>query len=96
MDCSSPGFSVCGSLQARILEWVAIPPGDLPIPGIQPVSPMSPELAGGFLITSQLCWGEQEDVQWERGDILKTSSYYPGSFGAPSSQSPKIHVSYTW
>ena len=54
MDCSSPGFSVCGSLQARILEWVAIPPGDLPIPGIQPVSPMSPELAGGFLITSHL------------------------------------------
>ena len=25
MDCSSPGFSVHGLLQARILEWVAIP-----------------------------------------------------------------------
>ena len=25
MDCSSPGFSVHGILQARILEWVAIP-----------------------------------------------------------------------
>ena len=25
MDCSSPGSSVCGILQARILEWVAIP-----------------------------------------------------------------------
>ena len=24
MDCSSPGFSVHGILQARILEWVAI------------------------------------------------------------------------
>ena len=24
MDCSLPGFSVCGILQARILEWVAI------------------------------------------------------------------------
>ena len=54
MDCSPPGFSVCGSLQARILEWVAIPPGDLPNPGIEPVSLMSPELAGGFLITSHL------------------------------------------
>ena len=36
-DCSPPGFSVCGILQARILEWVAIPsPGDLPDPGIEP------------------------------------------------------------
>ena len=25
MDCSPPGSSVHGSLQARILEWVAIP-----------------------------------------------------------------------
>ena len=24
MDCSPPGFSVCGISQARILEWVAI------------------------------------------------------------------------
>ena len=25
MDCNPPGFSVHGNLQARILEWVAIP-----------------------------------------------------------------------
>ena len=25
MDCSPPGSSVCGILQARVLEWVAIP-----------------------------------------------------------------------
>ena len=37
MDCSPPGSSVHGILQARILEWVAIPsPGDLPDPGIKP------------------------------------------------------------
>ena len=24
MDCSLPGSSICGILQARILEWVAI------------------------------------------------------------------------
>ena len=24
VDCSLPGFSVCGILQARTLEWVAI------------------------------------------------------------------------
>ena len=36
MDCSLSGSSVHGILQARILEWVAIPsPGDLPNPGIK-------------------------------------------------------------
>ena len=40
MDCSLPGSSVCGFLQARILQWVAIPsPRDLPNPGIEPRSP---------------------------------------------------------
>ena len=28
------------------------PPGDLPDPGIEPVSPASPALAGGFLTTA--------------------------------------------
>ena len=37
MDCSPPGPSVHGILQARILEWVANPsPGYLPDPGIKP------------------------------------------------------------
>ena len=40
MDCSPPGFSVHGILQARILEWVAISFfRDLPDPGIEPRSP---------------------------------------------------------
>ena len=40
MDCSPPGSSVHGILQARILEWVAISsPGDFPNPGIEPESP---------------------------------------------------------
>ena len=40
MDCSLPGSSVHGILQARILEWVAFPyPGDLPNPGTGPKSP---------------------------------------------------------
>ena len=30
MDCSPLGSSVHGILQARILEWVATPPRDLP------------------------------------------------------------------
>ena len=49
MHCSPPGSSVCGILQARILEWVALLSSDLPYPGIEPASPLSPALAGGFL-----------------------------------------------
>ena len=46
---ASPGFSVHGIFQARILEWVAIPtPGDLPNPGTEHVSLVSPELADKF------------------------------------------------
>ena len=53
MDCSPPGSSVHGILQARMLEWVAMPsPGDLPDPGIEPRPLMSPALAGGFFTTS--------------------------------------------
>ena len=40
MDCSPPGSSVHGILQARILEWVAIPFSKGPSqPGIEPRSP---------------------------------------------------------
>ena len=39
-NCSPPGSSVHGIVQARVLEWGAIPfSGDLPDPGIQPGSP---------------------------------------------------------
>ena len=51
MDCSLPassvhGVTVHGASQARILEWLPFPPpGDLPDPEIEPVSPV---LTGGF------------------------------------------------
>ena len=52
MGCDPPGSFVYGIFQARIVEWVAISPGDLPDPGIEPVSLASPALAGGFFTTS--------------------------------------------
>ena len=37
MDCSPPGSSVYGILQAKIVEWAAMPfSRDLPNPGIKP------------------------------------------------------------
>ena len=36
-DCSPPVSSVHGILQAKILEWAALPsPGDLPNPEVKP------------------------------------------------------------
>ena len=48
MDYSWPASSVHEIFQARIVEWVA---GDIPDPGIKPMSLVSPELAGGFFTT---------------------------------------------
>ena len=45
LDYSLPGSSVHGILQARILEWVAMPSSrDCPNSGIKPASPVSPAL----------------------------------------------------
>ena len=53
VDCSSPGSSVHGSVQAKILSGLPCPsPGVLPNPGIESTSFMSPALAGSFFITS--------------------------------------------
>ena len=57
MDSSLPGSSVCEILQARILQWIPFPsPGDLPGPGTEPTSLMSPALAGGFFTTRAATW----------------------------------------
>jgi len=45
MEWNLTGSSVRGTVQARILQWVAIsPPGDLP-------KPVAPALAGEFFTT---------------------------------------------
>ena len=56
MNYSLPGSSVQGILQARILEWVAMPSSrDLPDSGTEPPSLKSPALAGKFFTTSDPC-----------------------------------------
>ena len=52
MDCSPPGSSVHGILQARIQEWVAVPSSKgSSHRGIKPTSLMSPAMAGRLFIT---------------------------------------------
>ena len=68
MDCSLPDSSICGILQARILEWVAMHSSrGLPYPGIKPAALKSPALAGGsFTIraTWETLWGVLCFYQW--------------------------------
>ena len=53
MDCSLPGASVHGILQAGTLEWVAIfSSRDLPRPGIESMSLASPALQADSLLLS--------------------------------------------
>ena len=62
MDCSPPGPSVHGILQARMLEWVAfLSLGALPNPGIEP---MSPALTGRFFTTEPPGKVKMEDFMY--------------------------------
>ena len=62
MDCSPPGSSVHGILQARMQEWLPFPTHvDLPNPVTEPESRASSALAGGFFSTVStgkpyVCW----------------------------------------
>ena len=59
MDCSPPGYSVHGILQAGPLKWLPDPPPeDLPNPGIEPKSPASLALQADSLPLSH--WGSPQ------------------------------------
>ena len=67
MDCSLPGSSIHGVVQARILEWVAIfsSRGSYS-PGIKPSFPASATLAGSFFSAEpsgkKMCWVLQRQM----------------------------------
>ena len=64
-DCGPPDSSVHGILQERILDELPFPPlRDLPDPGIEPKSLLSPALAGGFFTTS---------TTWEAHEVKSDS-----------------------
>ena len=65
VDHSLPGSSVQGILQARIWSGLPCPPQrDLPDPGSDCTSLMSPTLAGRFFTTSAT-WEAPECVYWQ-------------------------------
>lgn len=71
VNCSPPGSSVQGTLQARILAWPCPPPGVLP----GPVSLKSPALPGGFFATNAT-W---EAPTFHEKDWSPPLSWTPGS-----------------
>ena len=77
MDCSLPGFSVHGSLQARILEWVFMSSsGDLPDPWVKPASLTTPVSAKGSLLPVppgklQRDWGQtSKSIYFQMSPLL--------------------------
>ena len=78
MDCSSPGSSVHGILQARIPEWVVTgKEKDLPNPGIE-LSP--PALAGRSFTTEPPetpLWDHSTPIYWRTPiSVSMTNKYF--------------------
>ena len=73
MGCSPPGSSVHGfSRQEYWSRWPCCAPGDLPDPGIEPTSLLSPALAGGFFTTSP--WKIMKDLKMSIPAIICNSA----------------------
>ena len=68
MDCNLPDFSIRGIFQARntgVGCHALLPnPGDLPNPGMEPMSLLSPALAGGFF-TITATWEALKSIYTE-------------------------------
>ena len=92
MDWSLPDSSVHGISQARILEWVDIPPpGDLPNPGIEP---KSPALAGRFFTTEPPGKpSKKADIYKPRRCLPRTQPHWHLDPGHPSLQNCEREMS---
>ena len=99
MDCSPPGSSVYGILQARTLEWVAVysPRGcfptqdhtvfDLPKHRVKPAPTVSPALASSFFTTSTT-W---EAPSWIRGALSPMDGVLRKERGIQDTQKERPH-----
>ena len=59
---------------SRHVSWSGLPspsPGDLPDPGIEPVSLASPALAGGFFFTTSTTWEAQMEANVHKKNVYK-------------------------
>ena len=82
MDCRPPGSSLHGILQARMLEWVAMPSSrGSSDPWIKPQSLISLALAGGFFPTSTT-W-EVQRVSIASSNFVSSTDFMKRPFSPP-------------
>ena len=75
--------------------WSGLPfptPGDLPNPGIEPTSLVSPELAGGFFTTSAMKWNP---FKWSTSS-KHSQQQQEGSFSHLSQAQYQTSFGYVW
>ena len=65
-------------------------PGDLPHPGIKPVSPVSPALAGQFFTTSATYGNAMESLSLQSGQAVPFSSQDLSGRGTKSMQNTQV------
>ena len=80
MDCSQPDSSVHGILQAKILEWVALPSSrGSSWPGDQTHISYGSCIAGGFFTTEPLGEAQRQDywsIMWKQYNFQVTNSIF--------------------
>ena len=89
MDCSSPGFSVHGICQTRILEWVALPSSRGSSWPRDQISLAFPALAGRF-VTNSTAW------ELPNGSQCRSKNNAHGQPAAPSADQRSPLSSNTW
>ena len=110
MYCSLPDSSVHGFSRQYWSELPCPPPGDLPDPGIKPVSGMSPALAGEFFTTSAIWDSSPICLLWNTVLLHCVQHYYrylmwccpfvcwlyvsPGVCGLYKGRDPHLHCGY--
>ena len=77
MDCSPPGSLSMTFIRQECWRGLPCPsPGNLPDPGIKPVSLTSPVLAGGFFITSAT-WEALSGIYTPQEVHIYTNTHHP-------------------
>ena len=75
MGCRPPGSSVHGILQEEYWSGLSCPPtGDLPDPGTEPISLLSPASVAGFFTTSANLASQVKKLPANAGDVRDTGS----------------------
>ena len=95
MDYSLPASSVHGISQARILGSHSLLQGDLPDPGIRPVSLRSPALAGTFF-TTIATWEAQKNINEQHVNKKMFNFRYSNSQGIATKIKIKLSSLSRW